>query len=239
MLNPFSGTPNGRPFRPFGVDHLAGLAVTGVAVAALIRHGRTLDDAGRQRARRRILAGLWGQEASYHLWRAATRTWSTQDMLPLHLCSSVIWAGGVHLLRPNQWGDDVTWYWGLAGAPVALLSPDIGDFTFPHYRYLQFFGSHGLILALPLWNVFVEGRRPSQAGARQAFFSLLGQAAVVAVVNARIGSNYLFIGRKVDTASPLDVLPKWPYYIPILAGMAGGVFYLLALPFRDEDGSGE
>ena len=50
-----------------------------------------------------------------------------------------------------------------------------------------------------------------------------------------LGSNYLFIARKPETASLLDVLPPWPWYLPILELIAVIIVGLLYLPFAIKD----
>ena len=227
----FAARPVGPGFALWRRRHLSALAVTSASLTGIVVLGRRLGPRGRRRVRTVLASALIGQEVSFHAWRAACGTWTPREMLPLHLCSVLVWGGAATLLHPTRLGDDVVWFWGLAGAPQALLTPDVGEYDFPHYRFVQFFVSHGLVLAVPLWRVFVEGRRPTAAGGRRAFVALLAHAGVVGAVNARLGSNYLFVNRKPETASVLDKLPPWSGYLPILAGVAAGVFWLVQAPF--------
>lgn len=231
LADAFSLTSPTEPFVLFGVRHRVAVGITAASLAGMVALGRRLSPRGRRRARRVLAAVLVGQELTFHGWRLAHGTWSAQEMLPLHLCSVLVWGGAVNLLRPTELGDAITWYWGVAGAPQALLTPDVAEYDFPHYRFVQFFVSHGLVLAVPLWQVFVEGRRPTARGAREAFAALVGHAAVVGVINSRLGSNYLYVNRKPETASVLDELPAWPGYLPILLGIAAGAFALAYAPF--------
>ena len=59
--------------------------------------------------------------------------------------------------------------------------------------------------------------------------------AVVGGINALIGSNYLFIARKPDTASLLDVLPQWPWYIIHIEAIGLLSMLILYLPFAIRD----
>ncbi|KAA3662494.1 MAG: hypothetical protein DWQ04_13345, partial [Chloroflexi bacterium] len=63
----------------------------------------------------------------------------------------------------------------------------------------------------------------------------VGYMAFVGVVNWLLGSNYLFIARKPDTASLLDVLPAWPCYIPVLLLLAVLFLGIAYLPFAIKD----
>lgn len=238
LADAFAARASGPGFVLFGRQHLSAVAVTSAGLATLMTVGRRLGPRGRRRVRRVLAGALVGQEVSFHAWRWACGTWNVREMLPLHLCSVLVWGGAATLLHPTRLGDEVVWFWGLAGAPQALLTPDVGEYAAPHYRFFQFFVSHGLVLAVPLWRVCVEGYRPDAAGARRAFFALLAHAGVVGVINARLGSNYLFVNRKPDTASVLDKLPPWPKYLPILAGIAAGVFWLAQAPFTRRRNAG-
>jgi uncharacterized membrane protein YwaF len=39
----------------------------------------------------------------------------------------------------------------------AILTPDLGIYDFPHFRYFQVFISHGLIVTAALYMTLVEG----------------------------------------------------------------------------------
>jgi uncharacterized membrane protein YwaF len=55
------------------------------------------------------------------------------------------------------------------------------------------------------------------------------------VINLGLGSNYLFINHKPPTASLIDLLPAWPYYIPFLELIGLATFTILYLPFAIKD----
>jgi hypothetical integral membrane protein (TIGR02206 family) len=57
----------------------------------------------------------------------------------------------------------------------------------------------------------------------------------VFILNKIIGSNYLFIAHKPETASLLDVLPPWPYYILIIELLAAFFILLFYAPFAIKD----
>lgn len=231
----FSAHPDGAPFHLFGARHLIALALTGAGVAGVVATGRRLGPVGRRRAKAAIVASLWGQEVAYHAWKARHGMWNARDMLPLHLCSILVWVGGANLIRPTRLGDDVTWYWGISGAPQALLTPDLAEYGDRHFRFHQFFISHGFLLTIPLWQVFVEGRRPTAAGGVRAFVMLLVLAGHAHLANRHLGSNYMFVTRKPDTASLLDRLPPWPGYIPYLAAIGAAIFGAAWAPFGIAD----
>ncbi len=58
---------------------------------------------------------------------------------------------------------------------------------------------------------------------------------VVYFINLALGSNYLFIMHKPETASLLDVLGPWPWYILSMEALGFVIFFLLYLPWLVKD----
>lgn len=221
----------GNSFRLGSPSHLAILtAVVLFQVLILDRYGDA-DEATKRRVRIGLVVTLWGQEVAYHAWRAATKTWSVREMLPLHLCSVAVWLSGLTLLTGNQRLYDHAYYLALTGSLVGLATPDIGRFGFPHFRFFQFFASHGQILTMPLWMTFAEGRRPSKGSLSRALGWTVVHAGAAFLVNRKLGSNYMFVNRKPATRSVLDQLPAWPGYLPLMGAAVAGLFALEYAPF--------
>ena len=227
----FSAEPHGPAFAIGSRTHLVSQASVAAAVGGVVAAGRHMGPTGRRRTRKALAAALVGQEVLYHGWRARNGTWTPKQMLPFHLCSTLIWVDTATLLKPTELGRVIAYYWGVAGATQALATPDVGDYGPTHFRHVQFFVSHGLLIAVPAWHLVVEGQRPTAADAARAFGLLLAQAAVVFGVNCKLGSNYLYLNGKLETPSLLDKLPAWPRYIPVAVALGAGVFALAWLPF--------
>lgn len=225
----FSGEPPEQPFVLFGPAHLSAIATVGAALGALTRV-RTLGPVGRRRVRTGLVAGLWGQEVFYHGWRAATGRWTAQEMLPVHVCSVAVWGGGAAALTDIRTLRDYAYYIGVLGATMALLTPDLDRYGPRNVRFVQFFVSHGLLAAVPVYLLVAEGYRPTWRGAGRTLGLLAGQGVLAHAVNRRVGSNYLFVSRKPEFATPLDALPPWPGYVPVMYAAGAAAIALLTLP---------
>lgn len=152
-------------------------------------------------------------------------------MLPFHLCSALVWLCTYMLISKNRTIYEFAYLIGIAGALQAVLTPDLGQYAFPHFRYFQVFLSHGLIIISTLYMTLVEGFRPTwQSVKRVAIYGNL-YLLFVFLLNLVIGSNYLFVAHKPETASLLDVLPPWPYYILIIELLAAVFILLFYSPF--------
>lgn len=235
MNDLFAKDWTGAPFELFGPAHLIGLLLVVLLATLTIILGRRATDKGKQTLRI-ILAGvLLVTETSWHLWNYFTGQWTLQTMLPFHLCSALVWLSIFMLLTKNAVIYEFAYLLGIAGALQALLTPDAGLYGFPHYRFFQVLISHGAIITAALFMTLVEGYRPTRDSLKRVIIGSNLYLAAVFVLNFIIGSNYMFIAYKQDTASLLDVLPAWPWYIAIVELLGLAFVFLFYAPFAIKD----
>lgn len=200
----------------------------------LLRFKYATEEA-RRRLRWTIAILLWANEVGWHIWNYAVGQWDIQTMLPLHLCSVLVWVGALGLVTRNYGIYEFLYFMGIAGALQAILTPDVGIYGFPHYRFWQTYISHGLIVTTAIYMTVVEGFRPTWKSLGRVFLWMNVYMGIVFLVNQWIGSNYLFIAHKPETASLLDVLPAWPYYIAYIEVIGLVMCLVLYTPFLIKD----
>jgi uncharacterized membrane protein YwaF len=135
----------GGEFAFMGITHLIALLSIVLLNFYLLRY-KTSSEATRNKIRWTMAIVLWVNELGWHLWNASVGQWNIQTMLPFHVCSALVWLGGVMLVTKNYAIYEFAYFMGIAGALQALLTPDLGIYGFPHYRFFQTFVSHGLIV---------------------------------------------------------------------------------------------
>lgn len=232
MFDYFTPDYAGEPFRLFGTPHLVTLVVVAAFGFALIRLAQKSDHRRQRKIRRSLVVLLLMNELSWHIWNLAFSTWAIQKMLPLHLCSAMIWITIVVLLLEKRAFYPLVYFLGVAGAVQALITPDAGIFGYPHFRFFQTTIAHGGLVIAGLWVVLVEDCRPDFKSLVVVLVGLNIYAFAVWLMNTGIGSNYLYVVAKPETASVLDYFPAWPWYIAILELLAILFLGLLYLPFR-------
>ena len=230
----FSTDFPGHPFILFSLQHFAALGVLVLFNLWLFRF-RGAGESTRSRIRWGMALVLWGNEIAWHLWNFAVGRWTIQTMLPLHLCSMLVWVGAFMLVTKNYTIYEFAYLLGISGALQALLTPDIGIYGFPHFRYFQTFLSHGLIVTSAIYMTVVEGFRPTWKSLVRVAVWMNIYMVVVFFINRAIGSNYLMINGKPNTPSLLDLMPAWPVYILYMEALGVVMFLLLYLPFAVKD----
>lgn len=177
-------------------------------------------------------ATLIVNEAGHWVYRMATvQSFSEflQRHLPLHICGVVVFVVVFALLRRNQTFYEIGYFWGLVGTLNAIITPQLWV-DFPHYRFFQYFIAHGGIVVSVLFATWGLKMRPTLKGLLRSFLLANLYMVVIAGVNLLLKSNYMFICEPPDTQSPFFFAP-WPWYIPILEGVAFILFFVVYFPF--------
>jgi len=169
-------------------------------------------------------------EVSLNIWYLTQNVWDARYTLPLELCSLTLLLSIIMLLTRSRWLYPFLFFAGIGGALQALLTPNL-LYGFPHFRYFQFFISHSAIILASLYMTWIENYRPSWRSIVWAMLMLNISAAAIWGVDHAIGANYMFLAHKPDTASLLDLLGPYPYYLLVEEGIALLMFILLYVIF--------
>jgi len=215
----------------FGAGHLAVLAGAAALAALAAVLGRRLrgHPAAAKAARALaypIVAALLLDPVTHYAHGELT----LGKALPLQLCDLAALACACALWKGRQLAFELAYFWGLAGATQALLTPPPGPgLEDPDtWRY-------AVVHAATIAGVFYLGPglglRPRRGAWRRVSLVTAGYAVAVGLFDWALGANYMWL-REKPAGSVLDLLGPWPWYI--LGGGAIGVllFYLLDLPYR-------
>ncbi|MGA7192108.1 MAG: TIGR02206 family membrane protein [Anaerolineales bacterium] len=230
----FAGNYTGAPFQLFGVAHIVALLCL-VAINLFLIQFKNSSETTKRNIRWTMAIILWTAEISWHIWNIYWGYWSDQFMLPLNVCSVLIWLSGFMLIFKNRPIYEFAYFLGIAACVNYLLTPDLGIYGFPTYRFIQTFISHGGVVTAAVYMTVVEGFRPTW----KSFWRVLAGTNIymlaIYFINTALGSNYLLMNGKPTTASMLDLMPPWPYYIIYLELIGIVIFLLLYLPFMIKD----
>jgi hypothetical integral membrane protein (TIGR02206 family) len=234
MIDFFAANYTGPAFELFGKAHFAALGAL-VLLNLILISFRNASEAPKATVRWTLALILLVNEIAWHYWNYSAGRWTIQTMLPLHLCSLLVWTGALMLMTKNYRIYEFMYFMGIAGAIQALATPDLGLYGFPHFRFFQTFTSHGLIVTSAIYMTVVEGFRPTLKSIPRVVIWMNIYALIVFFINSAIGSNYLMINHKPDLPSLLDLLPEWPVYILYMELIGFISILLLYFPFAAKD----
>ncbi|NJD04541.1 MAG: TIGR02206 family membrane protein [Ruminiclostridium sp.] len=229
-----------KPLELFSTPHIAAIVLTLVFCAVLVLYRKMLQNETAGHCFSIILAVIISaQQILLYIWYAYSGEWSLSWTLPLQLCDVSIFLSVLVLTTKNKYLSELLYFWGLGGATQAILTPDLGTHTFPHFVFYQFFLGHGLIVLTCLFIILVNRFRPTFKSVIRTFVITNLYAAVIIPVNALTGGNYLFLRSKPQSGSIMELLGPWPWYILSLEAVAAVIFLLLYLPFAFSGAGGK
>ena len=220
-------------FEFLGFSHIVAMSLTLALPIVLTIAIKQLNSAKATRIICNAFAGvLVFNEVLHWTYRLATIGMHefVRTHLPLHVCGITIFAAIAVLVFRWQMAYEITYFWGIAGATNAVVTPQL-DVGYPQYRFFQYFIMHGGIVAAALFATWGLGMRPTKRSVLRVFVLLNLMAIVATGINLMLGTNYMFLSQPPVTKSPFFFAP-WPWYLLILEGMALILFFLLFIPFE-------
>jgi len=169
--------------------------------------------------------------------------------MPFHMCDiSAILAFIMLFMKKGKARDilyNLMFIWGVGGAIMALLTPDLPGAVVQSYQFYNFFIRHGSIAISVLLVTFLEGYRPNIRLLPQTIGLTLAAALVVLGLDHLFTllppydfGNYMFLIFPPLGGSPIDIVENIfgpsPYYMIGLVFLAIVVYLGFWLPFAVE-----
>lgn len=217
-------------FEPMGNSHwlMLGLFVLGLVPAALLgRWARRTD-------REAVVSRTWAVAivavtVPLQVVDFLPGNFDLQTTLPLQLCDMALVATIIALWTRHRVLVALTYFWGLT-LTTALITPALVH-DFPDPKFLGFWAMHLLIIWAAVYLIWGLRVRPTwRTYATSVGITLVWMVSVFAF-NLAVGTNYGFVNRKPSTASGLDLLPEWPWYVLIEIVVVASVWALMTWPW--------
>jgi hypothetical integral membrane protein (TIGR02206 family) len=219
-------------FPRFGLEHDLALVVVAGATAAAIVFARRASPRAATVARFVMAALMLGgslTEIVVGLW---TGLETADDLIPLQLCDFSLFLGAYTLVTLSEWTIEPLFYFAMSGTVAALVTPELPCVHVADFRFLAYFGLHGLTIMSALVLPLGLGLVPARGAWWRAVVWINGYAAVVALFNLAAGTNLLYLRSKPTVPTLFDVLGPWPWYLVSLEGVCLALFFVLDVGLR-------
>jgi hypothetical integral membrane protein (TIGR02206 family) len=215
--------------RIFSTEYFLSLAGIAVAIAAVTIAARLYPGRWTTIFARALGVFLVANQLS---WYVVERNSLSLQLLPLNLCEIGTFVAGAALWWRTPILVEITYFWGLGGTIQALLTPELSASNlFPTYFYFQYFINHGGIVMAAIFLVVGLKLVPRPWAVPRITAITFGYLVVIAGVDFLTGSDYLYLREPPPTASVLNLLGPWPWYIPSMIGLGIVVLLILNTPF--------
>ena len=158
-----------------------------------------------------------------------------KEILPIHMCdlSEIFLAS--FLLGGPKFLYKCAFFWGLAGASMAIITPDIPVIDLD---YAFFMIGHGMIVIGVMYATISLGNRPYAKDILSvSLVTAFVLLPIVYLINLVLGepANYWYLIAKPAGASLMDAFPEPPFHLLITIPLAIATFYLIYIPYAIKD----
>jgi hypothetical integral membrane protein (TIGR02206 family) len=219
-------------FRLFSVEHFLPLGIILVLCTLLFIFRRQLPVKRKRRNLRFFLACLlFLSTVLEQIWLLYKEAWSLKEDLPLQLSDLSVILAIVMLFTKSKKLFQFLYFAGLGSSIQAILTPDLGRYSFPHFEYFEFFVSHGGVVLACIFMILAFNYRPTLQVMWISILIVNIYSGFVFFLNKWLGANYLYLMKKPKSSSLLDYLGQWPWYLLSIEMVIILSFYILYSPF--------
>ncbi len=191
-------------FEMFGATHLfALLFFISLFVLLLIFKG-IINPKTDLWLRRSVAVFMVLMEWIFYAWAITTGGFQT-SLLPLGLCAISMYVTATALWTNNEKIFQIIFPWAMTGALLSLVVADL-SYDFPHFRYVHFFGNHGLFLIGNLYLLLVSRFSFTYKHLLKSTGILAIYTLIIYPINFLLDANHLFL-REV----PAEVMPLYGF----------------------------
>ncbi|MDO9628635.1 MAG: TIGR02206 family membrane protein [Acholeplasmataceae bacterium] len=173
--------------------------------------------------RRTVAILMVSIEWTFYAW-ALSRGGFQTSLLPFGVCAISMYVTAYTLWTKNEKTFRFIFPWAVAGALISLTVAD-QSYMFPHFRYIHYFGNHGLFLLGNLYLLSVLKFKFTYKDLLKSSLYLLIYAIIMYPINFLLDSNHLFL-REI----PSEVAPMYQFLGDLwVFGFAFSIFLLFNL----------
>ena len=168
------------------------------------------------------------------VYRLITSTLDIKDDLPFFLCDVVVIMLPLIIWNQNRNWLGILYFWAVAGTLQALLTPELED-GFPSFNYFRYFIMHAGIVTAVIYSVMIWKIRIGWRDFLNAILFAQVYIVTVHLINIVLKSNYSYTMEKPESATIMDLMGPWPWYILTGELVMIVLFLLLMIPFAGKE----
>jgi len=178
-------------FEWFGWMHLLALLDLIVLISLVIIFRKKINPTWDLWIRRSIAVLMIIMEWTFYIW-AISRGGFQASLLPMGVCAIAMYVTAYTLWTKNEKTFQVIFPWAIVGALLSLLIADL-DYTFPHFRFIHYFGNHGLFLLGNIYLLVISRFSFQYKHLLRSSLILFLYSIVVYPINFFLNTNHLFL----------------------------------------------
>lgn len=199
-------------FIRYSAEHIIPIAIFIVATMFWIARMRTKPEKQRHRSAFYFSLVLAVSIVISTLIKLMRGEFTWKEDLPFHLCNILALLFPFALKYNRRWFYGVLYFWVIVGTFQAILTPDLKE-RFPHFIFFRYWLVHCGLVSIVLYGIVCLSWK---IRAKDIVNAILGANVYMVfsfIVNYFSGGNYFFTMHKPESASLLDHIGPWPWYL--------------------------
>lgn len=218
-------------FHLFSIQHLITIGIIVGVCTILFVFRNVFNDIGNRNLFRFLMVFLLLiSDILQQIWFIQQKAWSLKTALPLQLSDLVVLLAIIMLMTKGELLFKFLYFSGLGSSIQAILTPDLGNYSFPHFQYIEFFILHGGVLVACLFILWAYHYKPTIHSLWASTFIINVYGAGVFFLDKKLKANYLYLFKKPSSGSLLDFLGPWPWYLLTMDLAMILIFYIIYSP---------
>lgn len=182
---------NYQGFEWFGLTHGLAILFFIILFVLMILFKKRIHEKEDLIIRRSVALLMITMELTFYLWSLIRGGFQT-SLLPFGVCAISMYVTSYALWFKSERVFKIIFPWAIIGALISLTVADL-TYDFPHFRYLHYFGNHGLFLLGNLYLLIVAKMKITYKDILKSSLILLIYAAVMYPINFLLDANHLFL----------------------------------------------
>jgi hypothetical integral membrane protein (TIGR02206 family) len=191
-------------FQWFGLEHSLALVFFLLLFIGMIIFKNRITPRIDLILRRSIAILMIVLEWTFYVWSLSRGGFQT-SLLPFGVCAISMYVTAYTLWTKNEKVFKIIFPWAMAGALISLIVAD-QTFSFPHFRFVHYFGNHGFFMLGNLYLLIVSKFTITYKDILKSSLILFIYALIMYPINFLIDANHLFL-REV----PSEVAPMYAF----------------------------
>lgn len=188
----FRANPDGYDIKKYGITHIK-LIIIAFLGAILIYFFRKELKYKFKFILKIFVIFLFIQQFLLYSWYLLSGSFSWKMSLPLYDCRVAIICLIYGVFAKKDRFKRIGIYLGFIGSIVALITPDLDRFAYPHFTWYSFFVGHIMLLWVSCYIFFVEEIEISIKKYKEVFIFTNILHLIILVINKFVRSNYAFL----------------------------------------------
>jgi len=215
-------------FQWFGLTHLLAILWILISIVLIVVFKDKISDKADLYIRRVVAVLMITMEWTFYTWSLSRGGFQT-SLLPLGVCAISMYVTAYTLWTKNEKTFKIIFPWAISGALLSLIISDL-SYDFPHFRFIHYFGNHGLFLLGNLYLLIVSKFKFTYMDLLKSSLILLIYAILIYPLNFLLNSNHLFLREIPHEVSPLYGFMGDFWVIGFMISIAL-LFQLIYVPF--------